>query len=155
MAREIVIVWAGRHLRASWEELCEDYRSRIARSVPIRDVPIRVRSVDGPERRRAEGKSILGCLPDPAWLIALDEKGTSYDSVAFAAHFNRLRREWPHALVFVIGSDQGLADEVLGAAKERLSLGPLTLPHELARVVLYEQLFRALCMDAGINYHRA
>ncbi len=54
----------------------------------------------------------------------------------------------------MIGSDLGLAEEVLRGVRESISLGPLTLPHELARLVLYEQLYRALSIGAGIKYHR-
>jgi 23S rRNA (pseudouridine1915-N3)-methyltransferase len=57
-------------------------------------------------------------------------------------------------LVFLIGSDLGLAKSVLDQARERLSFGPLTLPHELARLVLLEQLYRGLAISAGIKYHR-
>lgn len=75
-------------------------------------------------------------------------------SVELARELKRLREDWPHPVGFLLGSDLGLHREVLEVSRQRLSLGPLTLPHELARLVLYEQLFRAVAMDAGINYHR-
>jgi 23S rRNA (pseudouridine1915-N3)-methyltransferase len=62
--------------------------------------------------------------------------------------------EWTGDLVFVIGSDLGLDQVVLEQARTRLSLGPMTLPHELARLVLYEQLYRGIGITAGIKYHR-
>jgi 23S rRNA (pseudouridine1915-N3)-methyltransferase len=153
--RELVIAWAGRHQRASWEEICADYRRRIARFVPIRDLPVRAReSGEDPGRRRAEGKALLGALPEPSYLIALDSRGKALDSAGLAALLSRLQDEWPHALAFAIGSDLGLAPEVLDASRQVLSLGPLTLSHELARAVLYEQLFRSLSIAAGMSYHR-
>ena len=65
-----------------------------------------------------------------------------------------LQRDWPHPVVFILGSDLGLAPSVSKACRESLSLGPMTLPHELARLVLYEQLYRALSIQARIKYHR-
>ena len=75
-------------------------------------------------------------------------------SLEFSKRLAKTREEWPHPLVFAVGSDLGLSREVLQAARWRLSLGPMTLPHELARLVLYEQLYRALAIERGIKYHR-
>ncbi len=156
MSRELRILWAGRHQRQAWEELCGDYRQRIGRFVPVQDQRIKVREEGDPaSRRRAEARQLLAALPQPSWLVCLDERGEMLSSLALAERLRRLKEEWPHPVVFVVGSDVGLDAEVLAAARTRLSLGPLTLPHELARLVLYEQLYRALSLDAGINYHRA
>jgi 23S rRNA (pseudouridine1915-N3)-methyltransferase len=155
MGRELVIAWAGRHRRASWEELCADYRKRIARIVPVRDVPVRARDgADDPARRRDEGRALLAALPEPCFTIALDGAGRASTSMSLAAELARLRREWPHAVGFLIGSDLGLDPEVLAGARQVLSLSPLTLSHELARLVLYEQLYRALSIEVGLSYHR-
>jgi 23S rRNA (pseudouridine1915-N3)-methyltransferase len=153
--RELVIVWAGRHQRTSWEEICASYRKRIARLAPVRDVPVRARGGAGdPQRRRAEGQALLAAVPPSAWIVALDSHGETTDSEQLAARLAQLRNEWPHPLAFLIGSDLGLDPAVLAAARWELSLGPLTLSHELARTVLYEQLFRALSIEAGMSYHR-
>jgi 23S rRNA (pseudouridine1915-N3)-methyltransferase len=155
VGRELVIAWAGRHQRASWEEICADYRRRIARFVPVRDLPVRAReSGEDPGRRQAEGWALLAALPESAYLVALDGGGRALDSPGLAAELARLQREWPHPVAFVLGSDLGLAPEVLQAARRVLSLGPLTLSHQLARTVLYEQIFRALSIAAGMSYHR-
>lgn len=155
MARELLIVWAGRHHRSGWEEICTDYRRRIVRWVPVRDVPVRARAAaDDPQRQRAEGQALLAASPDPVWTVALDSRGEMLDSGQLAERLARLRSEWPHPIAFVIGSDLGLDRVVLDAARWTLSLGRLTLSHELARVVLYEQLYRALTIEAGMSYHR-
>ena len=75
-------------------------------------------------------------------------------SEQFADRLARLKQEWPHPIAFLIGSDLGLDRAVLEGARAVLSFGPLTLSHELARVVLYEQLYRALSIEAGMSYHR-
>ena len=156
MARELLVVWAGRHQRSSWEELCAGYRRRIARLAPVRDLPVRARGGAGdPQRLRAEGEALLAALPDPCWPVALDPLGEALDSPTLARRLARLREEWPHPVAFLIGSDLGLDPAAVAAARWRLSLGPLTLSHELARLVLYEQLFRSLSIEAGLSYHRA
>lgn len=155
MARELAIVWAGRHHRSSWEEICSDYRRRIARWVPVRDLPVKARAAaDDPQRQRAEGQALLAAVPDPVWIIALDSRGEMSDSSQFAERLARVRSEWPHPVAFLIGSDLGLDRAALDAARWTLSFGRLTLSHELARVVLYEQLYRALTIEAGMSYHR-
>ena len=155
MARELAIVWAGRHHRSGWEEVCAEYRKRISRWSPVRDVPVRVRAgAEDPQRGRLEGQALLAAVAPPAWIVALDSRGEMPDSAELAGRLARLRAEWPHPIAFLIGSDLGLDPAVLDAARWVLSLGRLTLSHELARVVLYEQIFRALSMSAGMSYHR-
>jgi 23S rRNA (pseudouridine1915-N3)-methyltransferase len=155
VARELLIIWAGRHQRSSWEDLCAGYRRRLARLAPARDLPVRARTGPGdPQRRRVEGEALLAAAGEPAWIVALDGKGERLSSELLAARLGELRRGWPHAVAFLIGSDLGLDPGVLSAARWVLSLGPMTLSHELARLVLYEQLYRALSIEAGMSYHR-
>jgi 23S rRNA (pseudouridine1915-N3)-methyltransferase len=155
LSRELVILWAGRHQRSAWEELCVAYRRRIALLAPIRDLPVRARTgSDDPQRQRAEAQALLAALPQPCFPIALDSRGEALASGPFAERLGRVRGEWPHAIAFLVGSDLGLAPDLLGQARWVLSLGPLTLSHEVARLVLYEQLYRALSIAAGMSYHR-
>lgn len=153
MARAYHILWAAQHRRAGWDDLCRGYRRRIGKTIPVRDQPIRVRGRGG-ARRREEGKAMLAALPDPCWTVALDPRGRALDSVALARELRRLRETWPHPVAFLIGSDLGLAPEVVEAARMRLSLGPMTFGHELARLILYEQLYRVSAIERGIKYHR-
>ena len=155
MGREIVICWAGRHARSEWEMFYERYRRRIERFVPIQEKAIRVRRQGEPTARiEAEGERLIDALPSPLWSVALDRRGVSRSSEEFAAWLKRLQHDWPHPIVFLLGSDLGLSRQVLDRCKETVSFGPMTLPHELARLVLYEQLYRALSLLAGIKYHR-
>ena len=66
----------------------------------------------------------------------------------------RLADEWPHPIAFLIGSDLGLDPEIAAAARRRLSFGPMIFGHQLARLMLYEQIYRALAIERGIKYHR-
>jgi 23S rRNA (pseudouridine1915-N3)-methyltransferase len=153
--RELLVTWVGRPRRDAWEQLCGDYRQRIARQLPIRDAPVRVRESGEPRPRlREEGRALLAALPDPCWAVALDRRGPAPSSLELAERLGARLEAWPHPVAFLVGSDLGLDGAVLERADERLSLGPLTLPHQLARLVLYEQLYRALSLAAGIKYHR-
>ena len=153
--RELGVLWVGRHRRDPWEELAGRYRDRISRVMPVRDLPLRSR-FKGEDARRLEqeAEAILAALPEPVWAVALDRRGRGLSSEAFAAELVRRREAWPHPIVFVVGSDLGLGRPVLDAARQVLSLGPMTLGHELARLVLYEQLYRAASIKAGTGYHR-
>jgi 23S rRNA (pseudouridine1915-N3)-methyltransferase len=115
----------------------------------VREVPLRGRAVA--EVLRDEGRRLLSELSPGGIIVALDARGRGYDSEAFAARL----RTWSEAgtVTFVVGGSLGLADEVKAAARELLSLSQLTLPHQLARVVLAEQLFRGLKIIRGETYH--
>jgi 23S rRNA (pseudouridine1915-N3)-methyltransferase len=155
MARELVVAWVGRHRRDDWERLCAPYRERIGRHLAVREVAVLERARGGARERAArEGVALLAALPDACWLVALDRRGRALSSEELARWLANLIERWPHSIVFAIGSDIGLGPAILEAARERLSLGPLTLPHELTRLVLYEQLVRALSISAGMKYHR-
>jgi 23S rRNA (pseudouridine1915-N3)-methyltransferase len=155
MSRDLVILWVSRHRRSRFEAAIEDYRRRVEPVLRIADRHLRARLGAGdPERRRGEGESMLEALPARSWLIALDPGGRMIDSEGFAGRLRWLEESWPHPVVFALGSDLGLAPEVLERANETLSLGPMTLPHELARLVLYEQIYRAATIRSGIKYHR-
>jgi 23S rRNA (pseudouridine1915-N3)-methyltransferase len=155
MARELIVAWAGRHQREPWQGLCSELRGRIARFAPIREVVVRSRRTDESARLEDEATALLGALPEPCRVVALTRSGPMLGSEELADWLARERAAWPHALAFLVGSDLGLALRVREGARLRLSLGPLTLTHETARWVLYEQLYRAFAIERGIKYHRA
>jgi 23S rRNA (pseudouridine1915-N3)-methyltransferase len=99
------------------------------------------------ERRRVEP------LLDGAWVVALDRTGRQLSSEELAAFVRDREEQAPQHTAFVIGGPRGLAPELTQAARTRLSLGAPTLPHQLARVVLLEQLFRAFKILRGEPYH--
>lgn len=155
MARELLIVWAGRRRRDRWEDLVSGYRKRIERSLRVHDRPVKVSSAGSDaERRRDEADRLLRGLPEKTWTIALDRSGKALSSLAFARALGALIDEWQHPIAFLLGSDVGLDSRVLAESRQVLSFGPMTFPHELARLVLYEQLYRAVAIRTGINYHR-
>ena len=155
MGRELVIIWAGRHRRDRFDESIKDYQRRIRGHVPITDRWIKSRrSGDDERRKKDEGEALLAALPATSWVVAMDGGGRALTSRGFSDHLESLQERWPHAVVFALGSDLGLDPLVLERANEVLSLGPMTLAHELARLVLYEQIYRAMAIRSSINYHR-
>jgi len=115
----------------------------------VREVPLRGRAAA--EVLRDEGRRLAAHLPASGVVVALDAAGRAYDSEGFAERLQAWSLRGP--TTFVVGGSLGLADGVKGAAHELLSLSPLTLPHQLARVVLAEQLFRGLKIARGETYH--
>lgn len=98
-----------------------------------------------------EGEQILASLKGRDRLIALTEEGKHYDSIQFAELVGQAESG---SLVFVIGSAEGLSTSVKRSAHQRLSLSVMTLPHELARLLLLEQLYRAKTILQGSSYHK-
>jgi 23S rRNA (pseudouridine1915-N3)-methyltransferase len=115
----------------------------------VKEIPLRGRSE--PEVLREEGRRLLAAWPQAPVVSALAVDGESFGTERFAA---RLQRAFERGGAgFVIGGSLGLADEVRARATDALSLSALTLPHQLARVVLLEQLFRAGKILRGEPYH--
>ena len=103
--------------------------------------------------KAAEGALLLEHLED-AYVIACDEHGKAHPSRAFAARIAKLRDDGARKLVIVIGGADGHSPELLARADETLAFGPQTWPHALARVMLAEQVYRAVTILAGGPYHR-
>lgn len=113
------------------------------------------RAAGSAERRDREAASLLGLVPANAVLVALDEKGRDLDSAAFAARLGRWRDDGVADVVLAIGGPDGHGAALLDRADLRLAFGSLTWPHQLVRVMLAEQVYRAACILAGHPYHRA
>jgi 23S rRNA (pseudouridine1915-N3)-methyltransferase len=112
------------------------------------------RAAAASRRAEEEGTALLRLARDADTIIALDERGKALASQALARLLGRLRDDGTGRLAILIGGADGLSPAVREAARMVLALGPLTLPHGLARVVLAEQLYRAATILAGHPYHR-
>lgn len=112
------------------------------------------RAASATVRRRDEAKALLAKLPPSYRQICLDRAGKQLSSEGFAARLAKFRDGGADGLAFVIGGADGLEGAALAKADMRLSLGAMTLPHGLARIVLAEQLYRAETILAGHPYHR-
>jgi 23S rRNA (pseudouridine1915-N3)-methyltransferase len=151
----IRIVAVGRP-RGALADAAHDYEARLARAVKleiveVRDEPLQRGTPD--EVREREGRRILPHV-EGCHVVVLDRTGREHSSEELAVLLQRLEERAPQRTAFVIGGACGVSPDVLQAAGTRLSLGPLTLPHQLARVVLGEQLYRATTILRGEPYHR-
>jgi 23S rRNA (pseudouridine1915-N3)-methyltransferase len=125
------------HLRPPFADDVAHYEKLLARHTPLKLVDVR------------EDERVPGRIPERAYVVLLASDGRTFDSVGFSEFLDERRLE-ARDLCFVIGGPRGLA---LEDCDLKLSLGPMTLPHQLARVVLLEQLFRAHKILAGEPYH--
>jgi 23S rRNA (pseudouridine1915-N3)-methyltransferase len=141
-----------RHLAAAINE----YETRAARYWPLEIAEVREasgRGVNAPEVRAREGERLLERVPATARLVACDEQGDRLTSSQFATLVAGAR-DGAQDLAFVIGGAFGLSDEVRKRAGRCIQLAPWTLPHELARLVLAEQIYRAGTIVRGEPYHK-
>lgn len=156
---KIRVIWFGRRGAAAFDEQVETYRKRVAQRWPAEDrvvKPIAGGRGEDPHRvLRKEARTLVKII-DPGWTtVALDEGGRRRSSEEFARRLADLEDRSTPGLDFVIGSDLGLDRSVVADALWTLSLSAMTLPHPLARLVLWEQLFRATHILGGGGYHRA
>jgi 23S rRNA (pseudouridine1915-N3)-methyltransferase len=146
------VIAVGRLRPGPERELFDDYCNRLRPKLELTEL---AEARGSPaEIKRREGEAILAAIPPNTQTIALDLGAPAPSSEALA----RQLETWLAAgrpLAFVIGGAEGLAAEVLARADHVLSLGPLTWPHMLVRVMLAEQLYRARCIATGHPYHRA
>lgn len=136
---KVTIVVVGK-VKEPFAEADAHYRKLLQRHQPVDVVEVR------------DEVNIEGRIPGRSHVIALDRGGRAMDSRAWSSWLSE-RRIDAQDICFLIGGPEGLSARTLGLADERLALGPQTMAHQLARVVLLEQLFRATKILAGEKYH--
>jgi 23S rRNA (pseudouridine1915-N3)-methyltransferase len=135
-----------------------EYRKRLSHWLPLDLVEVepglRGKGRDAARAMSDEGARVLAAVPKGALVVALDGRGRAWSSEELAQRLQHWRNGG-RDLALLVGGPEGHAPEVLDAADERWSLGPLTLPHMLVRLVVAEQLYRAAALLANHPYHRA
>ena len=152
----LVVAVVGKARNQALGEAIRDYETRAARYWPLEVHEVREERGSGsPEDRvrEREGVRLAAKIPGRARTVACEPGGKSLDSEQFA-DLLRSAREQDRDLAFLIGGAHGLAADLAGSAQMRLSLAPWTLPHELARLVLAEQIYRAGTIVRGEPYHK-
>jgi 23S rRNA (pseudouridine1915-N3)-methyltransferase len=158
----LVVISIGRLKQGPERELAERYRERFDdigrklgfRGLEIHEVP-ESRARDAATRMAEEAAAISAAIPVKSLLVALDERGNNIDSAAFAGHLGRWRDESVASTIFVIGGADGLSPDLRRKAKLSIAFGSATWPHQMVRVLLLEQIYRAATILAGHPYHRA
>jgi len=158
----LIIAAVGRLKDGAERDLLAKYRERfegLAKRLGLAPVAWHEigesRAADAGKRREEEGAALLKLVREAEFLIALDERGKPLTSETFAKTLAKVRDGGAKAAGIIVGGPDGLGPAVRDAAHLQFSLGAITLPHALARIVLAEQLYRAATILAGHPYHRA
>lgn len=139
---KLVVLAVGKLKERAYRELADEYLGRIRRYVRCDELELR------------DGAGLARALPEGALTVALEVDGLSLGSEAFARRLEQWGSRGKGVVAFLIGGANGIDAKLSASADVRLSLSTLTLPHRLARVVLYEQLYRALTIQRGEPYAR-
>jgi 23S rRNA (pseudouridine1915-N3)-methyltransferase len=155
---QIKFLWVGKTKNATIRSLLSDYLERIRHLAPCevietRDLSKR-RSLGAAELIEAEGEELAKHIPAYGRLVALDEMGSQFTSRDFARWLESEQNSGARVITFVIGGPEGLSRIISRKANTVLSLGKMTWTHEMCRVLLLEQIYRALCIMRNIPYHK-
>src|SRR5262245_20274182 len=158
----LVVAAVGRLKQGPERDLAQRYRERIAkagRGVGFQEIELveitESRAREAERRKTEESIALAQLTPDAAVTVLLDERGEDLGSAGFANTLQRWRDDGRPAAVFVIGGPDGVAGNLRQDADLCLAFGAATWPHQLVRIMLMEQLYRAVTMLAGHPYHRA
>ncbi len=150
------ILAVGKVKDRALREACSGFAQRVRRHQKLRIVEVRGAGLtehDTTRARHVEARSLLGAVPERARLFALTRLGAAETSEAFARRLQEWR-ETARDVALIIGGAFGLDDAVLDRCETRIGLSPMTLPHEMARLLLLEQLYRADTILRGEPYHK-
>ena len=158
----LIVAAIGRLKMGPETELSERYRKRAmqtGRSSGIRNIDIieirESRASDPGKRMIEESIALANVIPEGAAVVLLDSRGENFESGALAAQLAQWRGQDRPAAVFIIGGPDGLAASLQEKASLKLAFGAATWPHQLARIMLMEQIYRATTILSGHPYHRA
>lgn len=146
------IVAVGKLKEAFYRNGFQHYLGRLGALTQCESVEVREGRGDVAATKRAEGQALLNAAQPR--LVALDESGSSFSTRTLAQHVSALELAGHSRLTLLVGGAAGHDEALLAAVDERWSLSPLTFPHDLARLVLVEQLYRVETLRAGHPYHR-
>ncbi|NUM50697.1 MAG: 23S rRNA (pseudouridine(1915)-N(3))-methyltransferase RlmH [Flavobacteriales bacterium] len=151
---KIHVLMAGKHDSVCTENSVKEYEKRIKHYIPFcLDIIPASKEQNILQYKEKEGIRMLSKLNKSDFLILLDERGDEYTSVQMAGYIQKLQNQNKANIFFVIGGAHGFSEEVYQRADARISLSKLTFPHQLARVIFMEQLYRVFTILKGEKYH--
>ena len=157
----ITIIAVGKMKEKPYRQMADEYVKRLGRygkteEIELPDLPEPANSSPAIEQqiRDREGESILGRIRPGDYVIAMTIPGRQWDSPGLSRHVDELMTRGESNLVFLIGGSLGLSEKVIARANEEMSMSKMTFPHQLARVMLLEQLYRAMKIRSGERYHK-
>ena len=157
----MTVIAVGKMKEKPYRAMADEYLKRLSRfgkmeEIELNDLPEPVNSSPAIEKqiKDKEGEMILAKIRPGDYVIAMTIPGKQWDSPGLSEHIDTLMERGNSSIVFVIGGSLGLSDEVVRRAQLKLSFSPMTFPHQLARIMLLEQTYRALKIAAGERYHK-
>ena len=157
----LTIIAVGKMKEKPYRQMADEYLKRLSRygkidEIELNDLPEPVNSSPAIEAqiRDKEGEAILSRIKPGDYVVAMTIPGKQWDSPGLSRHVDELMNRGQSNLVFLIGGSLGLSEKVLARADEEMSMSKMTFPHQLARVMLLEQLYRAMKIRSGERYHK-
>jgi len=152
----IELVTVGRTREAYLAEGIAEYGKRLGRYSQFQFIEVKERRgvTDPPQRLREEGEMLLAACGKGSWKILLAPEGAMVDSRELASLLSAWETKAAKGISFIIGGPDGVGEEVRRAADQCLSLSRMTFTHEMARLILLEQIYRAFSIRSGSRYHR-
>ncbi|MFN2441401.1 MAG: 23S rRNA (pseudouridine(1915)-N(3))-methyltransferase RlmH [Thermoanaerobaculia bacterium] len=152
------LIWIRSTSDTEFRAAIDRYAARIRHFFPLEMIEVAPekgrKSKSDQDVIRAESKRLLEAIPAQGFTTVLDERGELIDSLKFARWLERMTVDQPHGVNFVVGGDLGLSNHLRERGDRVLALSPMTLPHQLARVVLLEQIYRACTLIRNVSYHK-
>ena len=157
---QVTLLCVGNLKEKYWVDACAEYEKRLSAYCQFKCIELKEEKItdeNNPQKVEqallAEGQKLLSHIPDHAYVVTLCVEGKPLDSVALSKHIENATSQ-SGKIVLIIGSSHGLHPSVKAASHLRLSLSSLTFPHQLARVLLMESLYRSFTITAGKTYHK-
>ena len=157
----VQILCVGNLKEAYWRDACEEYAKRLGAfckfsvtELPESRLPKSYSDADVAKVIATEGERLLAKVSPGDFVAAMCIEGKMLSSTALAEELSRAAVNGKSRVTIIIGGSYGLSDAVKSRADLRLSMSPMTFPHQLARVMLCEQLYRAFSIQAGTKYHK-
>ena len=147
----INLVCVGSLKEKFWQEADREYRKRLSRFCNLNICEIEEGEGETAKILLVEGKNIISHIKGTRYLMAID--GRAVSSEEFAKELNDLQ-QFSSQVTFIIGGSNGVSDEVKNKVAKHISFGKITYPHNIARIVLLEQIYRAFMINSGGKYHK-
>lgn len=157
---KVTIIGVGKIKERFYTDAIKEYAKRLGRftdfeiiEIPDESIPENASEKEKEDIKQREGKKILSRIKPQSYVISLCIEGKQLDSEELAERIQSICMSTSR-IVLIIGGSLGLSDEVKKSSQLRLSFGRMTLPHQLMRVVLTEQIYRAFMINSGSSYHK-
>ena len=154
---KLLFISIGKTRNKNQQALIEEYLARVKGYLPSEFIEIRepknISSMDAAQAIKAEGEFFRKYIGSGAYTFVLSEEGKNYSTKEFASQLSKKMNGGFKSINFIIGGPFGISDEVKKASNEVISLSKLTFTHEMARVIILEQVYRAMTMIRGEKYH--